>query len=80
MYNDNKKFTKFILETNDVKIVHEIPSDDLGMSDIINAFRTLLIGIGFSEDMVLSTFVKYVDEYGYDKYEVKNLDKLENYE
>lgn len=73
MYNDNKKYTKLILEKNDLKIEYELPYGDIDGNDMLQAFKTLMIGMTFSENTILSTFASYINEYGYDKYEVRDI-------
>ena len=73
MYNDNKKYTKLTLEKNDLKIEYELPYDDVDGNYMLQAFKTIMIGMTFSEDAILSAFASYINEHGYDKYEVRDI-------
>lgn len=70
MYNDNKKFTRLTLEQKDLRLVYEVPYDDVSGDDMVQALRTIMIGMTFCDDTVLSSFVRYVNEHGYGKYEI----------
>ena len=40
MHNENKKFTRLILEQNDLRLVYEVPYDDM-----VQALRTIMVGM-----------------------------------
>lgn len=87
MDNNKKKFTKLTLEQDDIKIVWEVPYEDVTTADMMQAIRTLMIGITFSDKSVEEGMVNYLyahsdkydiiekedDKFGYD-YETQGLD------
>lgn len=69
MYNDKPKFTRLTLEQNDRKIVWEIPYDDPSGEDMMQAIRTIMIGMTFSDLSVESSMASYLQEHS-NEYEV----------
>lgn len=73
MYNENKKFTRLILEQKDLRLVYEVPYDDVSGDDMVQALRTIMIGMSFCDDTVLASFARYVNEHGFGKYEIREI-------
>lgn len=69
MYN-KEPFTRLTLEQSDKKIVWEVPYEDVGGDEIMQAINTIMIGMTFSPDTVLDCMAGYLAEYGHDKYDV----------
>ena len=78
MYNEEKKFTRLTLEQNNRKIVWEIPYNDPNGEDMMEAIRTIMIGMTFSDKSVESSMVDYINEHS-DEYEVIDKSDNENY-
>ena len=70
MYREKEHFTRLVLETSNRKQVYELPFEDVNGEDMVHALATLMVGMTFSWDTVLSSFADYVADRGYDKYEV----------
>ena len=68
-------FTRLTLEQNDRKIVWEIPYDDVDGEDMMQAIRTIMIGMTFSDKTVESSMANYLNAHS-DDYEV--IDKEDN--
>lgn len=66
---ENNKFTRLTLEQNCRKIVWEIPYDDPNGEDMMEAIRTIMIGMTFSDKTVESSMAGYLNEHS-DDYEV----------
>lgn len=66
---EKNRFTKFTVEQSDLKINWECPYEDVTMSDMIKAFKTLLIGMTFSESTIHAGMRDYLKEYD-DNYEL----------
>ncbi len=69
MYN-KEPFTRLTLEQSDKKIIWEVPYEDVGGDEIMQAINTMMIGMTFSPDTVLRCMAGYLEEYGHDKYDV----------
>lgn len=69
MYNNEKRFTRLTLEQNDCKVVWEVPYDDVSGEDMMQAIRTIMIGMTFSDKSVESSMANYLQEHS-DEYEV----------
>lgn len=69
MYNDKPKFTRLTLEQNNLKVIWEVPYDDVNGEDMMQAIRTIMIGMAFSDLSVESSMASYLQEHS-DEYEV----------
>ena len=69
MYKEEKKFTRLILEQNDRTIVWEVPYNDVTGEDMMQAIRTIMVGMTFSDKSVASSMASYLEENS-DEYEV----------
>lgn len=72
---NKEKFTRLTLEQSDHKITWEMPYEDIGGDDLMQAIMTLMVGITFSEDTVYASMVDYVKS-RCDKYDI--FEKIEN--
>ena len=62
-------FTRLTLEQNDRKIVWEMPYNDVNGEDMMQAIRTIMIGMTFSDKSVESSMASYINDHS-DDYEV----------
>lgn len=69
MNTEEQRFTRLTLEQNDRKIVWEIPYNDPNGEDMMQAIRTIMIGMAFSNKTVESSMADYLNENS-DEYEV----------
>ena len=69
MYNDKPKFTRLTLEQNNLKVIWEVPYDDVNGEDMMQAIRTIMIGMTFSDLSVESSMASYLQEHS-NEYEV----------
>ena len=67
--NNEKKFTRLTLEQDDLKVTWEVPYNDVTGEDMMQAIRTIMIGMTFSDKSVESSMVDYINEHS-DEYEV----------
>lgn len=57
----NLKFTKFIVEQPDLKIIWEMPTIDISGEDCMNAFVTMLSGLTFFPSTIYKICKDYVE-------------------
>ena len=69
MDNNKKKFTKLTLEQDDLKIVWKVPYEDVTTADMMQAIRTIMIGMTFSDNSVEKGMADYL-YYHSDRYEI----------
>ena len=67
---EDKKFTRLTLEQSDLKVVWEVPYEDVNTEDMMNAINTIMIGMTFHESQVYKAMADYLTDKAYDKYEV----------
>ena len=67
---ENKEFTKLTLEQSGLKLTWEVPYEDVNYSDIMNAIKTIMVGMTFFEEQVYDAMANYLREYASDKYDV----------
>lgn len=65
---ENKRFTKIILEQSNIKLTWEVPFEDVTTQDMMQALRSIMVGMSFSEKQVYSGMVNFINEYASDKY------------
>ena len=71
-----ESFTRLTLEQsgpsheNNVKINQEIPYFDVSGSDMCDALKTILVGMGFNLNKIHSIFAYYLIEHAYDEYDI----------
>ena len=76
--DERPKFTRLTLEQNDKKIVWEVPFDDVDGENMMDAIKTIMIGMTFHPDTIIDCMASYVNEWGknlYDIIEKKNLNE-----
>lgn len=70
----NNKSTKITVEVSGKeKITIEFPYSDVGVSDMCHAFRTLMVGMTFTDDTAGEMIASYLEEYYGDSYNVVNI-------
>lgn len=70
-----EQFTRLTIEQSDNKVIWEIPYEDVTGSELIQALKTLMVGITFSESSFESSLADYINNNSL-KYEV--LERVEN--
>lgn len=68
--DEEPKFTRLTLEQNDKKIVWEVPFDDVSGEDMMDAIKTIMIGMTFHPDTIINSMASYVNEWGRNLYDV----------
>ena len=58
-------FTRLTLEQNDIKVVWEVPNVDVTGEDMMQAIRTIMIGMTFHENTIENSMKNYLEERGY---------------
>ena len=68
------EFTKITAEVSGrEKITFEIPTQDASVSDICQAFRTIMVGMTFTDETAGEMLASYLEEYYGNKYNVLNI-------
>lgn len=61
---ETTEFTKITAEVSDrEKITFEIPTHDATVSDICQAFRTIMVGMTFTDETAGAMIASYLEEY-----------------
>lgn len=61
---ETTEFTKITAEVSGKeKITFEIPTQDATVSDICQAFRTIMVGMTFTDESVGEMIASYLEEY-----------------
>jgi hypothetical protein len=69
MNDREEKFTRLTLDQKDLHIVWEVPYDDVSGDDMLNAIRTIMIGMTFSDLGIEKTMADYLRDH-YSNYDV----------
>lgn len=68
---DNTNFTRITAEVSGKgKIIYEVPYPDISVDDMCQAFRTIMVGMTFTDETAGETIASYLEEYYGDKYNV----------
>ena len=68
---ETTEFTKITAEVSGrEKITYEIPAQDATVEDICQAFRTIMIGMTFTDEQVGEMIASYLEEYYGNRYNV----------
>ena len=71
---DNANFTRITAEVSgSEKIIYEVPWQDVSVNDLCQAFRTIMVGMTFTDETAGKTIASYLEEYYGDKYNVCNI-------
>jgi hypothetical protein len=71
---ESTEFTKITAEVSGrEKIIFEIPTQDATVSDICQAFRTIMVGMTFTDEQVGEMLASYLERHYGDKYNVCNI-------
>ena len=73
---DEPKFTRLTLEQSDKKIVWEVPYEDVGGDDLMEAINTVMIGLTFTPDSVIHCMAGFIEGHGQNLYDI--YDHIEN--
>ena len=72
---ESTEFTKITAEVSDrEKIIIEFPTQDVSVEDICQAFRTIMVGMTFTDEGAGEMIASYLEEYYGDKYNVVTID------
>lgn len=63
-------FTRLTLEQSDKKIVWEMPYEDVGADDLLEAFNTLMVGFTWHQDTLYDVMAQYLQEHASSLYDV----------
>ena len=58
---DNNKFTRLTLEQSDRKIEIEFPYEDVNGEDMVDAFKTIMVGMTFHMNTIESSMIDYLE-------------------
>ena len=71
---ENTEFTRITAEVSGrEKITIEFPNADTTVSDICQAFRTIMVGMTFTDEAAGSMLAGYLEEYYGDMYNVVSI-------
>lgn len=61
---ETSQFSKFTAEiSGQEKIIVEFPATDINVSDVCQAFRTMMVGITFTDALAGEMIASYLEEY-----------------
>ena len=66
----NEKFTRLTLEQADRKMTWEMPYEDVGADDLLEAFNALLIGFTWHQKTIYDVMAAYLQEHAHELYSV----------
>lgn len=73
---ENTEFTRITAEISGrEKITVEFPTEGVTVEDLCQAFRTIMVGLTFTDETAGSMLAGYLVEYYGDEYNVINIDK-----
>lgn len=71
---ENTEFTRITIETSGrKKIAVEFPSEDVTVEELCQAFRTIMVGLTFSDKTAGDMLADYLEEYYGDVYNIVNI-------
>ena len=71
---ESTEFTKITAEVSGrEKITIEFPHTEVSVNDVCQAFRTIMVGMTFTDDTAGEMIASYLEEYYGDKYNVVNI-------
>ena len=74
---ENTEFSKFTAEVSgQEKITIEFPGTDINVEDICQAFRTIMVGMTFTDELVGEMIASYLEEYYGKLFEVIRTNKV----
>ena len=72
---ENREYTKFSAEVSGrEKIIIEFPTQDINIEGICQAFRTIMVGMTFTNEATGDMIASYLEEYYGDKYNIVTID------
>ena len=73
---ETTEFTKITAEVSGrEKITVEFPSTDVTVSDMCQAFRTIMVGMTFNDGQAGEMIASYLEEYYRDKYNIVDINE-----
>lgn len=69
MNKEEQKFTRLTLDQNNLHVVWEVPYDDVTGEEMLQALRTLMIGMTFNDLTIESSMASYLEEHS-DNYDI----------
>ena len=73
---ETTEFTRITAETSGrEKITIEFPSEDVTVDELCQAFRTVMVGLTFTDETAGSMIAGYLEEYYGDVYNVVNINR-----
>jgi hypothetical protein len=70
------EFTKITAEVSGrEKITVEFPTEDVTVDDICQAFRTIMVGLTFTDETAGDMIASYLEQYYGDMYNVVNINE-----
>lgn len=72
------KFTRLTLEQSDKKMTWEMPYEDIGADDLLEAFNSLMIGFTWHQKTIYDAMVGYLQEHASELYDVCEHQETEN--
>ena len=69
------EFSRFTVEISGrEKITVEFPTPDVTVSDVCQAFRTIMVGMTFTDETAGEMIASYLEEYYGNRYNVVNIE------
>lgn len=63
MYNEKQKFTRLTLDQSDLHVEWSVPYEDISGEDMMQAIKTIMIGMTFSENTVEKSMADYLQDH-----------------
>ena len=77
MDNNKTQFTRLSLDQSDLHIEWSVPYENVTGEDMMQAIRTIMVGMTFSDNTVESSMASYLEEHS-DEYEIIEKEDNEN--
>jgi hypothetical protein len=69
---DNTGFTRITVEVcGRGKVIYELPTNDISIDELCQAFRTIMVGLSYTDETAGDTIASYLAEYYPNRYNIE---------
>lgn len=69
---DNTGFTRITAEVSGRgKVIYELPTNDISIDELCQAFRTIMVGLSYTDETAGDAIASYLEEYYTDRYNIE---------
>jgi len=69
---DNTGFTRITAEVcGRGKVIYELPTNDISIDELCQAFRTIMVGLSYTDETAGDTIASYLEEYYPNRYNIE---------